>query len=32
MSQDRLDPLEKSLRSAAPAATFNIFFARPGAQ
>ena len=32
MPQDRLDPLEKSLRSAAPASTFNIFFARPGAQ
>ena len=33
MPQDRIDPLEKSLRSTAvPAATFSIFFARPGAQ
>jgi len=32
MPQDRIDPLEKSLRTAVPAATFSIFFARPGAQ
>jgi hypothetical protein len=32
MAQDRLEPLEQSLRAAVPAATFSIFFARPGAQ
>ncbi len=32
VAQDRLGPLETTLRTAAPGSTFSVFFTRPGAQ
>jgi hypothetical protein len=32
VAQDRLGPLEATLRAAAPGSSFSVFFTRPGAQ